>query len=47
MQHTIVVGSSQFTRCIPLSKEKAKMKKNQAGFLCFEKHLCSTGLLYK
>ena len=28
IQHTIVLGSSQFTRCIPLSK------KNQARFFC-------------
>ena len=31
MQHTRVFGCSQFTRCIPLSKRKAK--KNQAGLL--------------
>ena len=30
---TIVLGGSQFTRCIPLSKREAKTK-NQAGFFC-------------
>ena len=30
MKHTIVLGGSQFTRCIPLSKRVAKIK-NQAG----------------
>ena len=29
MKHTIVLGGSQFTRCIPLSKRVAKIK-NQA-----------------
>ena len=31
MKHTIVLGGSQFTRCIPLCKREAKLK-NQAGF---------------
>ena len=33
---TIVLGGSQFTRCIPLSKREAKIK-NQAGFFVFDK----------
>ena len=38
MQHTTVLGCSQFTRCIPLSKRKAKIeKKNEAGHLVFRK----------
>ena len=32
-KHTIVLGGSQFTRYIPLSKTEAKIK-NQAGFFC-------------
>ena len=42
MQHTRVLGCSQFTRCIP-----EIIKKIGLVFLCFEKDLCSTGLLYK
>ena len=33
---TIVLGSSQFTRFIPLSKREAKIK-NQVGFFVFDK----------
>ena len=33
---TIVLGGSQFTSCIPLSKREAKIK-NQAGFFVFDK----------
>ena len=33
---TIVLGGSQFTRCIPLSKREAKIKK-QGRFLVFDK----------
>ena len=33
---TIVLGGSQFTRCIPLSKREAKIE-NQAGFFVFDK----------
>ena len=33
---TIVLGGSQLTRCIPLSKREAKIK-NQAGFFVFDK----------
>ena len=33
---TIVLGGSQFTRCIPLSEREAKIK-NQAGFFVFDK----------
>ena len=40
MKHTVVLGGSQFTRCIPLSKREAK-KKRLLDFLC------STSLLYK
>ena len=36
MKHTIVLGGSQFTRCIALSKREAKIK-NQAGFFVFDK----------
>ena len=32
----IVLGGSQFTRCIPSSKREAKIK-NQAGFVVFDK----------
>ena len=32
---TIVLGGSQFTRCIPLSKREAKIK-NQTGFFVFD-----------
>ena len=38
MQHMKVLGCSQFTRCIPLSKRKAKIKKkDQAGLSVFRK----------
>ena len=43
----LVLGCCQFTRYIPLSKEKAKIKKVRLDFLGFVKDLCSTGLLYK
>ena len=36
MKHTIVLGGSQFTRCIPLSI-KRKAKKNQAGCFVYDK----------
>ena len=36
MKHTIVLGGSQFTGCIPLSKREARIK-NQAGFFMFDK----------
>ena len=36
MEDTIVLGDSQVTRCIPLSKREAKIK-NQAGFFVFDK----------
>ena len=39
MQHTIVLGCSQFTRCIPLSKRKAKIKKSGRSF-CVSKKIC-------
>ena len=38
MKHAIVLGGSQFTRCIPLSKREAKIK-NQAGFFVFDKRM--------
>ena len=42
MQHTRVLGCSQFTRCIPLSKRKAKIiKKNQTGLFVFRKRFVS------
>ena len=31
MQHTTVLGCSQFTRCIPLPKRKAKIEKKKWG----------------
>ena len=38
MKHTIVLGGSQFTRCIPLSKIEREAKiKNQAGSFVFDK----------
>ena len=36
MKHTIVLGGSQFTRYIPLSKREAKIE-NQARFFVFDK----------
>ena len=35
MKHTIVLGGSQFTRCIPRSKRVAKIK-NRAGSFVFD-----------
>ena len=35
MKHTIVLGGSQFTHCIPLFKRVAKIK-NQAGSFVFD-----------
>ena len=35
MKHTMVLGGSQFTRCILLSKRVAKIK-NQAGSFVFD-----------
>ena len=35
-KHTIVLGGSQFTHSIPLSKREAKIK-NQPGFFVFDK----------
>ena len=43
MKHTIVLGGSQFTRSIPLSKREAKMK-NQAGFFVFDKFTLQVNL---
>ena len=43
MKHTIVLGGSQFTRSIRLSKREAKMK-NQAGFLMFDKFTLQVNL---
>ena len=43
MKHTIVLGGSQFTRFIPLSKREAKMK-NQAGFFVFDKFTLQVNL---
>ena len=36
MKHTIVLGGSQFTHSIPLSKREAKIK-NQPGCFVFDK----------
>ena len=43
MKHTIVLGGSQFTRFIPLSKREAKMK-TQAGFFVFDKFTLQANL---
>ena len=43
MKHTIVLGGSQFTRSIPLSKREAKIK-NQAGFFVFDKFTLQVNL---
>ena len=43
MKHMIVLGGSQFTRCIPLSKREAKIK-NQAGFFVFDKFTLQVNL---
>ena len=43
MKHTIVLGGSQFTRSITLSKREAKMK-NQAGFFVFDKFTLQVNL---
>ena len=37
---TIVLGGSQFTRCIPLSKRKAKIKKKLGRSFCVSKKIC-------
>ena len=34
MKHTIVLGGSQFTHCIPLSKREAKIKKTSGQIFC-------------
>ena len=36
MKHRLVLGGSQFTRCIRLSKREPKIK-NQPGFFVFDK----------
>ena len=43
MKYTMVLGSSQFTRCIPLPKREAKIK-NQAGFFVFDKFTLQVNL---
>ena len=43
MKHTIVLGASQFTRSIPLSKREAKIK-NQDGFFVFDKFILQVNL---
>ena len=43
MKHAIVLGCSQFTRSIPLSKREAKIK-NQAGFFVFDKFILQVNL---
>ena len=40
MQHKRVLGCSQFTRCIPLSKRKAKIKKKLGRSFCVSKKIC-------
>ena len=43
MKDTIVLGGSQFTCCIPLSKREAKIK-NQAGYFVFDKFTLQVNL---
>ena len=43
MKHTIVLGGSHFTRSIPLSKRKAKIK-NQGNFFVFDKFTLQVNL---
>ena len=43
MKHTIVLGGSQFTRSIPLSKREAKIK-NQARLFVFDKFTLQVNL---
>ena len=43
MKHAIVLGGSQFTRSIPLSKREAKMK-IQAVFFVFDKFTLQVNL---
>ena len=43
MKHAIVLGGSQFTRSIPLSKREAKIK-NQARFFVFDKFTLQVNL---
>ena len=43
MKHTIVLGGSQFTRSIPLSKREVKIK-NQAKFFVFDKFTLQVNL---
>ena len=43
MKHTIVLGGSQFTRSIPLSKREAKIK-NLPGFFVFDKFTLQVNL---
>ena len=45
-KHTIVLGGSQFTRCILLSKREAKII-NQAGFFVFDKFTLQVNLVDK
>ena len=40
MQHTRVLGCSQFTRCIPLSKSKATIIKKSGRSFCVSKKVC-------
>ena len=40
MQHKRVLGWSQFTRCIPLSKRKAKINKKSGRSFCVSKTIC-------
>ena len=43
MKHTIVLGGSQFTRCILLSKREAKIE-NQAGCFVFNRFTLQVNL---
>ena len=43
MKHAIVLGGSQFTRSIPLSKREAKIK-NQARLFVFDKFTLQVNL---
>ena len=46
MKHAIVLGGSQFTRSIPLSKTEAKIK-NQARLFVFDKFTLQINLADK
>ena len=44
MEHTIVLGGSQFTCSIPLSSKREAKIKNQAAFFVFDKFTLQVNL---